>query len=738
MLKQRLASGRLLTLTGPGGCGKTRLALEIASNLASEFSNEVYFADFAPVSDGAVVPFIMASALGVREQQGRPILETLAAALRPRTVLVIFDNCEHLVSECARLAESLLRFCPRLKILATSREALGAMGEVIWKVPPLALPQSDQSTPAELSKVESVQLFVERASALMPGFELSAGNASLVARICRELDGLPLAIELAAARCRTLSLKELSERLGERFSLLTGGQRTAPPRHQTLQATIDWSYTLLDTTEQVVLQRLSVFAGGWTLSAAEAVCSERILDILSHLIDKSLVLKQERNNEVRYSMLETIRRYAWERLGSEGQIEPVRKRHLDFFLHLAEEAAPWLLRSEQLTWLKRLHEEDANLRAALSWSFQQGGDYGYRMVSALLQYWLVSGTLNEWSVWADKLVGTSGDAPGGTRVRSLLIGGTFARLAHDWARADTLLSQGLILSEQLRDNQGIAWALRELGVTAHLQGEHKRGIDLLARSLALYRQNRDKAGIGETLLWSADALMRHGDLAAARAYFSESLHIFRELRERKHTAWSLGGLGDIARLEGNYSEAARLLREALELRFEVGATFDICFVMEALANLAAQTHAPGRAARLWSAAERLREYVGMPIPPTYQSDYAPLVDTVRLELGALVFSAAWSEGRAMTLEQAVKYALGENETSSDTSKPTSQSAIEPLTPRELQILRLINAGLSNREIAEQLVLSLGTVKWYTTAIYGKLRVQSRTQAVALAKAINLL
>lgn len=737
-VRERLAKARLLTLTGPGGSGKTRLALEAVSALVRDFPDGIWFVDFAPLTDQTLAPILVASTLGVREQPGRPAIEILTASLRSRKLLVIFDNCEHLIAACAVLAEPLLQFCPELTILATSREPLGAAGEVIWNVPPLALPPSDQASSAELIQIESVQLFVEKASAVMPEFALSDRNAPFVARICRELDGLPLALELAAARCRSLSVQEIARRLGERFSLLTAGQRTAPSRHQTLHATIDWSYALLEPQERIVFQQLAVFAGGWTLAAAEGVCGVDALDTLSHLVDKSLVFKQEKNNEVRYSMLETIREYAREKLTASGEEENVRDRHLDFFLHLAEEAAPWLLREEELIWLARLKGDYDNLRAALNWSFPHRKNEGLRMVSALLQFWFFYGNLDEWSMWAERLVSASEDAPAAVRARSLIIGGMLANVGRDWERAESMLSQGLTLSEQLQDREGIAWSLRELGVMAHWLGDRRRAIGLLDKSLAIFRILGEPSRIGECLLWRADALARSGNLPAAREDFREAFRIFLELGERSRTAWSLGGLGEIERQEGSYAEAARLYQESLELQFEVGAILEICFAIEALANLAAQTHAPDRAARLWGAGEILREFSGTPLPPSYRSDYAPYINVARAELGEKAFSVAWSEGRAMTLEQAVEYARAEPEPRAAFPHAAGQSAPDALTPRELEVLRLISGGLSNREIADQLVLSVGTVKWYTTTIYGKLRVQSRTQAVALAKEMNLL
>lgn len=742
VVRERLASARLLTLTGTGGCGKTRLALEIASGLVSEFADGVWYVELAPLTEKRLVPYIVASTLGLREQPERPIIETLRDALHPQAPLIILDNCEHLLTECAHLCEALLQFCPRVRILATSREPLGAMGEIIWNVLPLALPESEDALPDDLLQVESVQLFVDKAAALIPEFTLSRANAPFVAQICRHLDGLPLAIELAAARCKSLSVQQLAVRLGERFELLTQGRRTAPARHQTLLATIDWSYSLLNADERIVFQRLAVFAGGWTLAEAEAVCGtvspSHILDVLSLLVDKSLVVKQEWSRDVRYSMLETLRQYAWERLQEAGQAELVRNRHLAFFVEFVEQVAPRLVSSEELGWLKRLQQDLDNFRAALAWSIESDAVSGIRLAAALERYWLSVGSLAEASEWADRLVAASAGTAPTVRARGMVIAGALAGLRGQGARAATLLEQSLLLFEQLGDELGIAWALMESGAVAHHRGDRRQAIELLTKSLKLMRRVGDKFGIGAGLLWLADTQMRIGDLDAAQEHYEEAYAISLELGERSRTAWALGGLGDIAQVKGNYSDAARLLKQALRVKLELGATGDIFYILEALANLAARTHAPERAARIWGVSEALREVRGTPLPLSYQSDYAPLIRSVRGQLGAAAFDAAWAEGRGMTIEQGVEYTLRDAEPQTEPTRSRNEELSKPLTLRQVEILRLIVAGLSNRDIAAQLVLSLGTVKWYTNEIYSKLGVRSRTQAVALANRLNLL
>lgn len=392
-----LGSTRMLTLTGVGGAGKTRLALQIGADLVESYANGVWFIELATLADPALVPQAVATMLGVREQSGQPLLVSLEAHLRSKTLLLILDNCEHLIDACAHVADFLLRACPKLSILATSREALGIAGETTWMVPSLSLPDERQPrlTFNELSQYEAVQLFVDRAVAAQPSFKLTELNAAAIVQVCRRLDGIPLAIELAAARVKLLNPAEIAARLDDRFALLTGGTRTATPRQQTLRGVIDWSYDLLSEPERILLRRMSVFAGGCTLEALEQVAGEAkagmtsVLDLLSHLVDKSLISVNTTGTETRYDMLETIRQYAHEKLLESGESKQIQDRHLDFFLRLAEDAALYLRDETQALHFERLEREHDNLRAALDWSTRSADRHtaGLRLAAALAFFW---------------------------------------------------------------------------------------------------------------------------------------------------------------------------------------------------------------------------------------------------------------------------------------------------------------------------------------------------------------
>ena len=403
-VRRLLSTTRLLTLTGSGGCGKTRLALQVAADLVEAFAEGVWFVDLAPLSDPALVPQTVAATLRVREEPGRPILITLSEYLQPRHLLLVLDNCEHLVGACAELAQALLRACPHLQILATSREPLRIGGETTWRVPSLSLPDLLRLPLVEsLAEYEAVRLFTDRAEVVLPGFLVTDQNALAVAQVCHRLDGIPLAIELAATRVKVLPVHQIAARLDDRFRLLTGGSRTALPRQQTLRAVMDWSYILLSEKERTLLRRLSVFAGGWTLDAAEAVCSGNrietveVLDLLAQLVDRSLVAVDREDAEARYRLLDTVRQYAREKLQDSGEETEVHGRHREWFLDLAERTEPELLGPEQGVWLARLEAEHDNLRAALTWSQQEeeGGEAGLRLAGALGRFWWMRGHLTE-------------------------------------------------------------------------------------------------------------------------------------------------------------------------------------------------------------------------------------------------------------------------------------------------------------------------------------------------------
>ncbi len=434
---QWLATHRLVTLTGEGGCGKTRLAMQTASIMLQKFAGGVWLIEFAPVVDPVFVVQVTAAAVGVREQPACPLSETLADHLRHRPALLLFDNCEHLLAACAQLATTLLQSCPDLHILATSREPLGVAGEVAWGVPPLSLPEpqpwqdpaSSNAALAVYEQSEAVRLFIARAMAVSPSFALSIENGAWVAEICRRLDGMPLAIELAAARVRALSVREIAQRLDDRFRLLTGGSRTAPPRQQTLAATLDWSYRLLVEAERTVLQRLAVFAGGCTLAAAEAVCADEtvgadaVLDLLAHLVDKSLVVADRKDDGTRYRLLETVRQYARERLLESGEVEQVRERHCTYFVAWAEQADTHIDKPSEPAWLRGFEAEHDNLRAALEWcrGDEPRAATGLRLAAACARFWNLRAYLSEGTAQlVTALSRTGAQAPTAARAWALL------------------------------------------------------------------------------------------------------------------------------------------------------------------------------------------------------------------------------------------------------------------------------------------------------------------------------
>jgi non-specific serine/threonine protein kinase len=517
-VKRLLGEAPLLTLTGAGGAGKTRLALRVAAEASGDFADGVWLVELAPLANPTLVPQAVATALGVREAPGRALTDTLTEYLHTREILLVFDNCEHLVAAAAQLTETLLQACPRLRILATSREALGLAGELAWRVPSLTLPDPDRFAGAGpgaesiLVEYEAVRLFLDRATFALPSFALSDQNAPTIAQICRRLDGMPLAIELAAARVRALTVEQIAERLDDRFRLLTGGSRTSLPRQQTLRATVDWSYDLLSEAERVLLHHLSVFSGGWALEAAEAVCggdavpSSAVLDLLVQLVDRSLVLAEPQGVEERYRLLETVRQYAREKLLEAGEANGVRDRHRDYFLSLAEQADPELRGREQLTWLERLTREQDNLRAAIEWSLTRDpAETALRLAGALGWFWDLRGHWSEGRAWVERCLelATPNDAqPDRTatqvapwvRGRIFLAAGILALVQTDFAAARPSLEEAIQLSRSAGDHWGVARALMSLAPVEAYQGRHGEAAAHLQEGLALFRAVGDKWG----------------------------------------------------------------------------------------------------------------------------------------------------------------------------------------------------------------------------------------------------
>ncbi len=669
-VKRLLSSAFLITLVGSGGAGKTRLALQVAADVMNDYPDGVWLAEFAPFADPALVPNAVASALNVAEQPGRDMTETLVDFLRPKALMLLLDNCEHLLPACGGLAAALLGKCPQVRILATSREGLGVPGEILWRVPSLSVPKDMRHLPPseELVLYEAVRLFVDRAVAATPGFTVTNENAPAVAQVCQRLDGIPLAIELAAARVKVLAVEQIAARLGDRFRLLTGGSPILLPRHQTLRAAIDWSYDLLSPTERVLLQRLSVFAGGWTLEAAESVCAggsvdaASILDLLTSLVDKSLVLAETQRGEARYRLLETVRQYARDRLVEAGEEPEARTRHRALCVALAEQAYTELRGPRQHIWLDRLKVEHDNLRAALAWSRDDSGgaETALRLVGALTYFWWLHGNWREARGWMEGALNRRRDAPRAVLPKAYWGATAYAYRLGDDARAKMLGEEGLAVAREMGDKQVSTALLAWLGIVALRQLAYGEAAEHLEEALRLARETGDRWHESICLTQQGILLARHpGDLARATALHEEGLAVMREVGDTAYVSYTLCCLGRLTVQKGNYQGAASFFAESLRLSHEMGFRSN---TFECLVGLAGVSNANGqydRAARLFGAAEELREaFVGQRSPQDWMDDRRQA--STRSGLGDAAFSSAWAEGRAMTLEQAIEYALGED------------------------------------------------------------------------------
>jgi predicted ATPase/Tfp pilus assembly protein PilF len=597
----------LVTLTGPGGTGKTRLGLQVAADLIDDFGSGVFFVALAPLTDPNLVASTIAHTLGIQETGSQPILESLKTYLRDKEILLLLDNFEQVVPASPLVAD-LLATCPKLKVLVTSREVLHLRGEKEFQVPPLSLPDPKHLPPVEaLSQYEAVRLFIQRAVDVKPDFAVTNDNAPAVAEICYRLDGLPLAIELAAARIKLLTPQAILARLSSRMKLLTGGARDLPARQQTIRNTIAWSYDLLDEDEKKLFRRLSVFVGGFTLEAVEMVCNAEgdlqidVLDGVSSLVDKSLLRPLPQSlpdagrgegwgSESRFMMLETIREYGLERLAESGEEEAIRRNHVNFFLALAEEAEPELQRPNQVAWLDRLEVEHNNLRAALGWSLDGEAEAGLRLAGALPRFWSMRGYLIEGRGWLERALEKSSSAPKAVWVKVLYGAGFLAFQQGDWAVARPRLEQSLAIYRELGDRRDIAGAVISLGYMALNQDDIGSARSRFEESVTIYRELGDKYGIANALTRLAFAALLQGDLAYARSRNEEILEIWRELGDKAGIAESLRGLGDVACEQSDYASALSLYEESLSLLREVDNKEGIALSLTCLGKVA---HAQG-------------------------------------------------------------------------------------------------------------------------------------------------
>jgi predicted ATPase/transcriptional regulator with XRE-family HTH domain len=655
---------RLITLIGPGGIGKTRLSIASASQSLSDFPEGAFFVSLAPLDQPSLIPSAIAQALGYVEKSDLPAEKHLMDGIGNKRMLFVLDNCEHLIEDVARVASSLLSACSRLKILTTSREALQIPGEWLYSVPVLDMPKEKSVVDIEtVSEFPALVLFAERARAVRSDFTLNAENIPAVAAICSQLDGLPLAIELIAARVKTLSPEQIAARLDDRFALLTSGSRIAPSRQQTLHATLEWSYELLTEPERELFRQLSVFAGGFTLEALESVAlldsGQSILDALSRLVDKSLLLV-EQQDQPRYRFLEPIRQYARDKLNETGESSLIQDRHLNYYLRVAEEAEPYLFGAGQQGWKNRLEWDHDNLRVALGWSLESNQiEAGLKMAGALAWFWHNKGHLSEGNLWLEKTLASGIGIQGRERAKALRASSILSTGAGDYIRARALAESSIKLYREMGDNRGAGLVLADLGASLHWGGKEEEAIETLEESLRLLRATGERWEIAYALLWLGDTWFRMRNIERAATTWEESLRLTQELGDPYLIAWSLGGLADVARLRAEYTRATGMFRKSLSLYLSSGSKFGPPFSLEALALVAAALGDAKRAARLWGAASAWREAINQPLPPTYQRDYAASITQVRTQLGEEDYESAWSDGHTMSPEQAIALALEE-------------------------------------------------------------------------------
>ncbi|HEX2035311.1 MAG TPA: LuxR C-terminal-related transcriptional regulator [Chloroflexota bacterium] len=816
---------RLLTLTGAGGSGKTCLALAIAAGLVDSFSAGVWFVPLAPVSDPGRVVWAVAQALGVSTEGNRPLLASLTDALRHKELLVVLDNFEHLLP-AGRLVAELLAACPRLKILVTSRAALRLVGEQELAVPPLSLPDRRRLPPLEgLGQYAAVRLFIERAQAVSAGFALTAANAPAVAEICHRLDGLPLALELAAARTRLLPPEALLARLERRLPMLMGGPQDAPERHQTLRAAIAWSYDLLSEAEQALFRRLAVFVGGWTLEAAESVLSESlplpapfsqgergelapaVLEGLEGLAVKSLIRAEATVGSVpAFGMLETIREYALERLEASGELETYRRRHATYYVALVEAAELQLAGGAQLAWFARLDREHENVRAALNWLLGraragdgEAAEWGMRLAGAMAAYWHVRGQHDEGWEWATALLAAAPQSATAGRAACQRAAGFMAAISGDFGAARAALTasleilraqgnrtglaytlvclgwaasgQGLVgearalweeclavsreLEETYWGRYWAAWALSFLGALDVAQGDLATARSRFEESLDLHRRVGGVHGLAWALRDLGLVTMLQGDPAAAHALYQESLALFRQLDDRPNVALGLDWLGRVALAQRDREAARAWFWESLVAYRDLGSPRGVGLALAGLAELASAAGRVRQALRLAGAAAALQAAHG-PANVLAPGGRSAWLEDARTTLGDREASAAWAEGQGMSLEEAIAAAEDAFPSLTPSPAPLPPRADRPavdgqaarqgpaaalpggLTAREVEVLRLVARGLTNAQVAAQLVVSPLTVNAHLRSIFSKLDVTSRAAATRYAVEHGLL
>ncbi|NUR29108.1 MAG: AAA family ATPase [Catenulispora sp.] len=733
-IRQRLSTGRIVTLIGVGGVGKTRLAVQVAREVRRAFSGGICLVELAALRDPALLPHTVIDALGIREQSARPPLEVLCDHLRGRQALLVLDNCEHLLEAAGQLADAILRAAPDLRILATSRQALLIAGEHVFPVLPLSLPDTQVSwTPGTATQYPALALLADRAAAVVPGFDITSENEAAAIRLCRRTEGIPLAIELAAVRLRVLTVDDLADRLDRRFDVLRGGGRNLPERHKTLQALVDWSHGLCAPAEQLLWARASVFAGSFSLEAAEAICADTdlpvgdVLDTLAGLTDKSIFLRDEQGGHVRFRMLETIREYGHFRLRDSGSEQQVRRRHRDWYFGLLEQAAVEWFGPQQEAWAERLQLEHANLRTALESCLSEPDQArtGLRIAGISWYLWLALGLMTEGRLWLDRALALDTE-PSHERAWALATNAYIAVFQGDEDAGMALPEQAHRLAVQLDDPTARAYATHLLALRGYLSTDLDGSIPLFLAALELYAEYDVPLDYPNGLrIQLTIAYLLLGRTADAAEVVREVHSQCEQAHERWLLSYALWGHGFLELIHGNLAQAEKDLCEALRIKRRFNDTLGLALVLDVLAWTTVAKGNSERAAVLLGSASQLWRTIGAPLFGSKHmlAQREQFEEAAREAVGPAAFDAAFARGTGLTVEEAIALAVGE--TVSPSGAPQRTGTV--LTRRELEIAELVADGLSNKEIATRLVISVRTAEAHVEHILTKLGFASRAK-----------